>query len=99
MTHTQKFIETFLKNCKTIEGEIQNNGKVTYRHDSLILNYESAANFLVKLFQNAAIENGKNYYDNQFISGDYSFYFQRPKFKGEKNGKIIGSKLVIFKAD
>jgi hypothetical protein len=96
MTHTQKLIETLKKNSEITKGteSISLDGNIKYRYDSIVLKYENAANWLVNLFEKAAIENGKKRTATQFFIGNSSIAYQRPKFNGEPNGKIIMSEFI-----
>jgi hypothetical protein len=94
-TSTQKLIQTLESNSVVIEGKISTaKDGVKYRYDMFVLKYENAANWLVSLFEKAVLENGVSKYSTQFISGDYSFHYDRPKFKGTPNGKIKMTKLI-----
>jgi hypothetical protein len=97
MIHTQKLIDLVTKNSTITEGKesIGTDG-VKYRYDMIVLNYVSASNWLVDLFEKAAVENGYKKYATTFASGDDSFNYDRPKYNNQPNGKIRISKLVIL---
>jgi hypothetical protein len=70
---------------------------VRYRYDSYMLKYPHAANWMVRLFQSAAEENGVPRYATQFFVGEkYSLAHDRPPFKGQGNGKMSMSELIIL---
>lgn len=92
--NTQKLIETVTKYGTVNNGRTSkaDDGTV-YRYDHIICNYDITPNWLAELFAKAAGENGGQY-KTQFIFGDYSFHFDRAKFKGAANGKITFKVLV-----
>lgn len=94
-TATLQLIKTLESNSIVIEGKtsIANDG-VKYRYDMFVLKYENASNWLVSLFEKATLENGVSRFSTQFICGNYSFSFDRPKYKGQSNGKIQMTKLI-----
>lgn len=94
-TATQKLIETLKKVSEVQTGteSVSKDGQ-KYRYDLFILKYEHATNWLVKMFINAAIENGFKNYVTQFRCEDYSFHFARSPFKGSPNGKISFTQLI-----
>jgi hypothetical protein len=96
--NTKKLIEEIKKHSYIVKGK----GSVTkdgekYRYDTYMLKYPNSSNWLVSLFEKAAKENtGKNY-NTQFNYIDtYSFYYDRPIYRGMPNGKISMSKLVLM---
>jgi hypothetical protein len=96
-TSTQKLIESLKNNSTMIIGKesIASDG-TKYRYDRYVLNNE-ASNWLVILFEKAAAENGFHKYCTQIsINETISIAHDRPKFKGNGNGKISMSVLVEF---
>jgi hypothetical protein len=65
-----------------------NNEGEKYRFRYWKLKYTSASNWLVKLFEKASEENTGKFYNQNFSSGDYSFYYDRPQMKGRPNGNM-----------
>jgi hypothetical protein len=93
--YTDKLIEYLKKWGQLNEGResIAKDG-TKYRYDRYSTRGESANNWIVALFENAAQENG-NRYATQFSYKDiYSISYDRPKYKGVVNGKITITELV-----
>jgi hypothetical protein len=93
--YTDKIIEYLKKNGQLNKGResIAKDG-TKYRYDRYSTRGESANNWIVALFENAAEENG-NRYATQFSYKDiYSISYDRPKYKGVVNGKITITELV-----
>jgi hypothetical protein len=65
-----------------------------YRYDIYMSKGESAPNFLVSTFERAAQENGNRYATRFTYKDTYSVAYDRPKYKGVSNGKIIMTELV-----
>jgi hypothetical protein len=97
LKHTKRLIDALEKYSDYTEGVVQTNQDgEKYRYDNWILKYRSANNILAALFNKACEENTGNNYSRQFTSGDYSFYFERPEFRGKPNGRITMKKLVVL---
>jgi len=96
MNTTNKLIQTLKANAIITKGNesISTDGLIKYRYDSIVLKYESASNWLVSMFEKACVENGNSANATQFFIGDSSIAYQRPRFKGERNGKIIMSEFI-----
>lgn len=97
MTATEKLIEQVTLNGNIeigTESISKDENPIKYRYDRITLKYEHAANFLVSLFEKAAVENGNKRYSTQFNAGVYGFAYARPSFKGQPNGKIY---ISVFK--
>jgi len=94
-SNTEKLISEIKKHSTITEGRVSTaiDGS-KYRYDNYVLKYPSTANWLVNLFEKAAQENNKKNATQFSYKDKYSISFQRPKFKGEPNGKIIMSELV-----
>ncbi|HET6990072.1 MAG TPA: hypothetical protein VFJ43_02060 [Bacteroidia bacterium] len=99
MNNSEKLIETITKNGVTTIGEVSINkdGK-KYRYDLVVLKYKSTSYWLACLFQKAAKDNG-NEYGTQFFYKNYSFHFDRAKFKGQAHGKIRFTELIMISED
>lgn len=97
MTALEKLTTELIKNSNVIEGKISTSiDGVKYQYITYVLKYPHAANWLVKLFENAVKEvTGKNYL-TQFHYGNDSYSFDRNPFKGGLNGKIQFKKLIEF---
>lgn len=96
--YAEKLIQEIKKHSNYVVGttSTSKDGKEQYRYDSWYLKYKSATNWLVKLFEKVAKEiTGKSYSKN-FTYGDYSFYYDRPSFKGQANGTMQMKKLVVI---
>ena len=94
---TSKLIEELKKYSNYEKSEVFTNSegeKYCYHHWKL--KYRSASNWLVKLFMRASKENTGVDYNKQFAVGDYSFYYDRPEFKGQPNGSIKMRKLEVL---
>ena len=95
--YTSKLIEELKKYSNYEKSEVFTNSegeKYCYHHWKL--KYRSASNWLVKLFMRASKENTGVDYNKQFAVGDYSFYYDRPEFKGQPNGSIKMRKLEVL---
>ena len=94
-SNTEKLISEIKKHSTITEGRVSTaTDGSKYRYDNYVLKYPSTANWLVNLFEKAAQENNKKNATQFSYKDKYSISFQRPKFKGEPNGKIIMSELV-----
>ena len=98
MNKTEQLIQELKKHSIVKEGrESIGADGVRYRYDSYMLKYPHAAHWMVRLFQNAAEEHGVPKYATQFFVGDkYSLAHDRPPFKGQGNGKMSMSELIIL---
>ena len=98
MSYTEQLIAALNKHGVVITGteSVSKVDGVKYRYDIVELKYKSAHNWLVRLFEKAAVENGAKSYETKFFSGDSCFSYDRPVFKGSPNGKIGMSLLVIL---
>ena len=95
--NTSKLIEELKKYSDYKEGEVLTNAEgEKYRYHYWKLKYRSASNWLVKLFMRASKENTGVDYNKQFAVGDYSFYYDRPEFKGQPNGSMQMRKLEVL---
>lgn len=93
-TATQKLIEYLKANSDTTKGkESRSEDGTRYRYDRIALR-QNAPNWLVSLFEKIAVENGFRRYCTQITIGNNSISYDRPKFKGEPNGKIIMAELI-----
>ena len=97
LNNTEKLLKTILPMCNFTQGDVYTTeAGIKYRHDHYVTKYPSVFNSIVALFDKAAADNGRKF-DTQFTyNKEYSFHYDRPKFKGMKNGKISFSKLVIL---
>jgi hypothetical protein len=93
---TQKLISELAKHSITKVGNVctAKDGQL-YRYDKTELKYNNAAYWLVQLFNKAAEENGAKH-QKQFFAGNYSFAFDRAKFKGQPDGKIGYTELILL---
>jgi hypothetical protein len=97
LNNTEKLLNTILSICNYTQGEICiTNDGVKYRHDHYVTKYPSVFNSIVNLFDKAAKENNAEFSTQFFYNKEYSFAYDRPKFKGQSNGKISFSKLIIL---
>ena len=97
LNNTEKLIKAILPICNYTQGEICiTNDGVKYRHDHYITKYPSVFNSIVNLFDKAAKDNGAGFSTHFYYNNEYSFAYARPKFKGQSNGKISFSKLIIL---
>jgi hypothetical protein len=88
-SNTQKLIEELKKHSnESVSDVMTNNEGEKYRFRHWKLKYASASNWLVKLFEKASEENTGKFYNQNFSSGDYSFYYDRPEIKGRPNGTM-----------
>lgn len=86
---TVKLIEAVQKYGTKKEGKVSTADDGTqYRYDTWTTKYDNTPAWLSKFFEAAAGN------ETQFIEGDYSFAFQRAKFKGQPDGPITMSVLV-----
>lgn len=70
-----------------------------YRHDQYILKYPTTAYWLIKLFDKAALEvkgRSAKVAGRSFQTDTISFYCEKAKFKGQQDGKISMSKLILL---
>jgi hypothetical protein len=96
MTTTENLIAQVTKNSNIIIGtESVNKDGLKYRYDRIILKYKHTAYWLKLLFEAAAEENNAKY-KTHFFYGDYSIAFDRAVMKGERDGKITMSKLILL---
>lgn len=97
MTDTEKLIKELEKHSNIEESEIlTNKNGEKYRFIHYKLKYPHADNWLVRLFMKASLEQTGKDYNTRFASGDYTFYYDRPKFKNQKNGQIQMRKLEVL---
>lgn len=95
--NTEKLLKTLLPICNCTQGEVYiNNEGNKYRYDTYTTKYSSVFNSIVNLFDKAAKDNGNEFSTQFYYNKEYSFHYDRPKFKGQKNGKISFSKLIIL---
>ena len=96
MTATEKLIKNLISSTTVKAGEILVNSEgQKYRYDEYRSKYKFTPYWLEQLFYDAAKENNKEF-QNRFSWKEYSFYFDRAKFKGQRNGNIQFNKLVIL---
>ena len=94
---TQKLIEELKKNSnESITDVMTNKQGEKYRFRNWKLKYNSASNFLVKLFEKASEENTGKSYNRNFYNGDYSFYYNRPEMKNKPNGSMQMRMLEVL---
>jgi len=96
--NTKKLIEEIKKHSDYSQGTISTtkNGE-KYRYDHWKLSHKHASDWMIRLFEKASKENTGLEYNNEFIFGDnYSFSYARPQFKGQPNGKIGMSQLILL---
>ena len=92
---TEKLISEIKKYSTKKEGiESTASDGAKYRYDKYVLNYTSTPNWLVNIFDKAAQENNKKNATQFSYQDKYSIAFERPKFQGEPNGKIMMSELI-----
>jgi len=97
MSNTEKLIEELKKYSNESVSEVMTNKEgEKYRFHSWKLKYPSASNWLVKLFEKASEENTGKYYNKNFSSGDFSFYYDRPEMKGRPNGTMQMKLLEVL---
>lgn len=91
-TLENKLIEAIKINSIKKEGIISTSliDKVTYRYDHYYFNYESALNWMVKTFNKLAGT------ENTIQIGNYSIRYDRPEYKGGRNGKFYMKELIEF---
>ena len=94
---TQKLIEQLKKNSNESVSDVMTNKQgEKYRFRNWKLKYNSASNFLVKLFEKASEENTGKSYNRNFYNGDYSFYYNRPEMKNKPNGSMQMRMLEVL---
>ena len=93
--YTDKLIEYLKKNGQLNQGResIAQDG-TKYRYDRYSTKGESANNWIVSLFENAAQENGNRYATEFSYKDIYSIAYDRPKYNNVVNGKISITELV-----
>jgi len=93
--YTDKLIEYLKKNGQLNQGResIAQDG-TKYRYDRYSTKGESANNWIVSLFENAAQENGNRYATEFRYKDIYSIAYDRPKYNNVVNGKISITELV-----
>lgn len=97
MKHTEKLLKAILPICNVKVGPVSTaKDGVKYRYDYYETKYPSIFNSVVELFAKAAEENGQSRYSTNFMTENMSFNYERPPFKGQPNGKIRFSKLIII---
>ena len=97
MTSTEKLISAVRKNGIEINGKVSTaNDGVKYMYKRVELKYNKASNWLVTLFENSAKENGCKNSKSFNFENKFSFYYDRPKFNGQNNGKIWFTELIEF---
>lgn len=95
-THTEKLINSLEKYFTKSEGTIAEKDGVKYRYDHYISKPKFTPYWLRKMFERAAAENG-NDHDRQFnYNKKFGFSFDRAVYKGQPDGKIYASKLIIL---
>ena len=95
MSNTLKLIKALKENSFLTAGKkVTAKDGTSYRYDLYILKYNTAAGWLVNLFELSAAENGKRNSTQFSVNGIYSFYFNRSIFKNGVNGEISFSELV-----
>lgn len=97
MNSTQRLIAELEKHSDIEFGTIstKEDGE-KYRYVHYKFKYPHAHNWLINIFYKASKENGGKGYETQFHSGIYTFWYDRPKFKGQPNGKMGMKKLEIL---
>jgi len=95
MSNVEKLVNQLTKHFNYNEGTVYTNKNgVKYRYDTWVLKYPHTEKWLENLFKRAVNDVlGKDFL-TEFTWNDYSFNFQRSKFKSEKNGRIFVSKLI-----
>lgn len=93
--HTRKLVNTLRKYGTRTEGEICEREGVKYRHDRTVSNPKHTPYWLGLLYDKAAAENGRAHH-RQFISGSFSFYFDRSPYKGSPDGRISFTELIFI---
>lgn len=99
---TEKLIIELEKHCKLSRGEeCINKQGIKYRYDFYVLKYRHTSYWLKKLYVKAMQENGQPWWEKAFTYTSpegmvYSFHFARAVYKGEPDGKIRWSKLIIY---
>ena len=94
---TQKLIEELKKNSNERVSDVMTNKQgEKYRFRYWKLKYNSASNFLVKLFEKASEENTGKSYNKNFYNGNYSFYYNRPEMKNKPNGSMQMRMLEVL---
>ena len=98
MTNTEKLITELKKHTNVEYGKVSTStdGKEQYRYVFYKLKYPHADNYLVRMFMKASTENTGKDYHTRFESGNYSFTYDRPQFKGQKNGTMTMRYLEIM---
>ena len=97
MSHTENLLTALQPHmvCKTGRVSVSPHNGDSYRYDRYTLKHPHAAPYLIRLFRLAAEENGEPH-GRQFTWNGYSFAFDRALFKGQRDGKISYTKLVIL---
>ena len=91
MTKQEKDLIAEIKKYSTVKKGTVSVSKadgVKYRYDTYIFNYPSAFNSLVKKFE-ALAGTKKN-----IVIGNYQIHYERPIYKGVRNGNFIMTELV-----
>ena len=98
MTNTEKLITELKKHTNVEYGKVSTStdGKEQYRYVFYKLKYPHADNYLVRMFMKASTENTGKDYHTRFENGNYSFTYDRPQFKGQKNGTMTMRYLEIM---
>ena len=83
-------IDEIKKNSTLVKGKISTSPQdgVRYRYDRYVFKYPHALNYLVKKFESLA---GRS---KNINIGNFSIYYDRPKFAGSKNGSFMMTELV-----
>ena len=86
----KELINEIKRNSTVKKGtvSVSKSDNVKYRYDTYIFKYPSAFNSLVKKFE-ALAGNKKN-----INIGNYSIYYDRPTFIGQRNGNFTMTELV-----
>lgn len=96
---TKKLLDSFLKNAFIKEGDIQtaSDGE-KYRYDTYKAKYPNTPKWMSIQFDRASAVNDAKF-KNLFYDGDWSFNIDRAKYKGQSDGRIRASRLVVLGHD
>jgi len=96
---TKKLLDSLLKNVFIKEGDIQtaSDGE-KYRYDTYKAKYPNTPKWMSIQFDRASAVNDAKF-QNNFFDGDWSFNIDRAQYKGQSDGRIRFSRLVVLGYD
>jgi hypothetical protein len=91
MTKEEKSLINAIKKNSTVKKgriSISKFDNVKYRYDTYIFNYPNALNYLVEKYEKLA---GRK---NNLLIENFSIHYERPIYKGQRNGTFIMTELI-----